>query len=505
MIKLKNILTENFKKGDKVKYIGKKTIFTKLDPNKVYDVQDVVPDGHGDHTYLVNQYPVKAKDLKKEAWDPNYAAPGMAKSKPGTSIMVGRDRYVKMAGNDLWVNKMTNKTIKSNAFAKILQNAYNDKQVVKVEGKMNEAVPVTDKLIMKMKPGSTIKMKGSFLRSILLTKDKYGNWRSEEDPNDILVNRQIAKIVKGKKAHKAGNTYMIEDTVAEATATITLSQEDMDKLHGDGQIDVDGVTITYQEPTNPQPQDEVKESKIIKLKNILNEIKKSDVKYAMKMAFDSVPGNWHKALKSVNMYGKEIGLVMSSYMGPNKTLQAIVDEFNSTMGTKYKIDKNSFEKGHNTSIKLREGKLNEEDYKYKKYVKKAFDKILDAMFEFRHAMGVKQAAQADRKIKDTLEELHKKLIYLKATMKHKGLTEYGGSDFSKITSLQNFLTIDLDKFERGLKDSKHKAIYKKSIRVQFLIYQFNLFYIAFLFLKYGRNQPVAIIFFRFFEEIFLFF
>ncbi len=66
MIKLKNILNENFKKGDKVKYIGKKTIFTKLDPNKVYDVQDVVPDGHGDHTYLVNQYPVKAKDLKKE-------------------------------------------------------------------------------------------------------------------------------------------------------------------------------------------------------------------------------------------------------------------------------------------------------------------------------------------------------------------------------------------------------------------------------------------------------
>jgi len=39
-----------------------------------------------------------------------------------------------------------------------------------------------------------------------------------------------------------------EDTVTEATATIALSQEDMDKLHGDGSIDVDGVTITYQEP-----------------------------------------------------------------------------------------------------------------------------------------------------------------------------------------------------------------------------------------------------------------
>ena len=47
------------------------------------------------------------------------------------------------------------------------------------------------------------------------------------------------------------------------------------------------------------------------------------------------------------------------------------------------------------------------------------------------------------------------------------LTEYGGSEFSKITSLQNYLTIDLDKFEKGLKDSKHKAIYKKA-RKQFM-------------------------------------
>ena len=73
---------------------------------------------------------------------------------------------------------------------------------------------------------------------------------------------------------------------------------------------------------------------------------------------------------------------------------------------------------------LYEGKLNEaEDYKYKKYVKKAFDKILDEMFAFRNAMGVKQSAQADPKIKKILEELHKKLIYLKETMKNKGLTE----------------------------------------------------------------------------------
>ena len=93
---------------------------------------------------------------------------------------------------------------------------------------------------------------------------------------------------------------------------------------------------------------------MIKLKDIINEVNKSDVKYAMKMAFDSVPGNWHKALKKVDIQGNKIKLNMSSYMGPGKVLQKIVDQFNTSMGTKFKIDKNSFQKGHVTSIELRE-------------------------------------------------------------------------------------------------------------------------------------------------------
>ena len=95
---------------------------------------------------------------------------------------------------------------------------------------------------------------------------------------------------------------------------------------------------------------------MIKLKDIINEVNKSDVKYAMKMAFDSIPGNWHKALKRVkySKRNKSIKVNMSSYMGPGKTLQKIVDEFNSSMGTKYKIDKDSFVKGSITSIELRE-------------------------------------------------------------------------------------------------------------------------------------------------------
>ena len=104
---------------------------------------------------------------------------------------------------------------------------------------------------------------------------------------------------------------------------------------------------------------------MIKLKNILKEsYNQSDVNYAMKMAFDSIPGNWHKALKRVqySKRAKAIKINMSSYMGPGKVLQSIVDEFNRSMGTKYKMDKNSFQKGSVTSIELRESKINEDGH-----------------------------------------------------------------------------------------------------------------------------------------------
>ena len=123
---------------------------------------------------------------------------------------------------------------------------------------------------------------------------------------------------------------------------------------------------------------ELKKRKV-KVEGKLTEgLNKTDVKYAMKMAFDNVPGNWHKALKKVDVQGKKIKLNMSSYMGPGKVLQSIVDEFNEIMtnisdsenetswekgwkaGPKpFKIDVSSFKKGNVTSIMLTEGKLNE--------------------------------------------------------------------------------------------------------------------------------------------------
>ena len=64
-----------------------------------------------------------------------------------------------------------------------------------------------------------------------------------------------------------------------------------------------------------------------------------------------------------------------------------------------------------------------EDYKYKKYVSKAFGDINDAMFNFRNAMGVKQLGQADKELKDKLDGLHQAIFDLQKEMERDGLTE----------------------------------------------------------------------------------
>ena len=67
--------------------------------------------------------------------------------------------------------------------------------------------------IMKMKPGSTIKMKDGKIR----TKDKFGNWRADTDPNDIIVNRDVVKHMKGMKGYNmGGGRIRIEGIVTEA-------------------------------------------------------------------------------------------------------------------------------------------------------------------------------------------------------------------------------------------------------------------------------------------------
>ena len=73
---------------------------------------------------------------------------------------------------------------------------------------------------------------------------------------------------------------------------------------------------------------------------------------------------------------------------------------------------------------ISEGKLTEaEEYKYKKYVAKAFNKINDEMFKFRHSMGIKTLTNKDMKLKKKVDSLHQAIFSLQKEMKKDGLTE----------------------------------------------------------------------------------
>ena len=90
----------------------------------------------------------------------------------------------------------------------------------------------------------------------------------------------------------------------------------------------------------------------------------------------------------------------------------------------------------NNCVPIDEDVNEAEDYKYKKYVTKAFDKISDAMFEFRNAMGVKQLGQADPKLKKRLELMQAEIFALRRDMESDGLTEgtYNSKDHIGSTS-----------------------------------------------------------------------
>ena len=94
-------------------------------------------------------------------------------------------------------------------------------------------------------------------------------------------------------------------------------------------------------------------------KPISEKLNKSDVKYSMEMAFSNQGGNWHKALKRIEVKGDKIKLNMSSYMAPGELLTKIVNDFNDIMLTDFRVDKDSFQKGHVASVMLVDESLNE--------------------------------------------------------------------------------------------------------------------------------------------------
>jgi hypothetical protein len=100
--------------------------------------------------------------------------------------------------------------------------------------------------------------------------------------------------------------------------------------------------------------------------------------------------------------------------------------------------------------------FNEADYKYKNYVASAFDKINDAMFEFRHSMGLKQLTNKDMDLKRKVESLQQGIFDLQKEMKSKGLAESRKSVFDgEKIGFENIILIiqkEIDALELGVED-----------------------------------------------------
>ena len=105
-----------------------------------------------------------------------------------------------------------------------------------------------------------------------------------------------------------------------------------------------------------------------------------------------------------------------------------------------------------------------EDYKYKKYVSKAFDDINDAMFAFRNAMGVKQLGQADKDLKKKLDDMQASIFALQKEMKSKGLTE---STVNEATDLNDPVLVAFRRTRAIMELPKFKSAEVKSRRISF--------------------------------------
>lgn len=131
----------------------------------------------------------------------------------------------------------------------------------------------------------------------------------------------------------------------------------------------------------------------------------------------------------------------------NKTdLYDKVNEINTSMISGTRV---------NNCVPKDESEVNEaEDYKYKKYVTQAFDKISDEMFAFRNAMGVKQLGQADPKLKKRIEAMQAEIFALRRDMKSEGLTE---SEVNEAIDIKYWSDYNTDTSGQGKKEHEEKS------------------------------------------------
>ena len=218
---------------------------------------------------------------------------------------------------------------------------------------------ISSKKFQKLSPEVQEKMTKNYEDNKKATEENFNSIADEYEKNGIKVPAAIQK----SRGDSSNDAKGIKQPKAKAGIKKTTSTKTKSASSTSGK-----------QVVNPKTGKKIKATSAIAYgkghpaykdaKKALGEaINKSDAKYTMKMVFDN--HGFGKALKHMKILRSGITLNMSSYMGPSKTLNKIVKDFNDIMGTKYKADVDSFQKGHVTSIELKEGKLTERvDYKY---------------------------------------------------------------------------------------------------------------------------------------------
>jgi len=81
---MENVVNESFNIGDKVKFVGDKSSFKNLDPNKIYIIDDIIRDTlFNDVRYIVGEEPLKVDDIQlAESEDLDEAAKKKKKKNP---------------------------------------------------------------------------------------------------------------------------------------------------------------------------------------------------------------------------------------------------------------------------------------------------------------------------------------------------------------------------------------------------------------------------------------
>ncbi len=240
--------------------------------------------------------------------------------------------------------------------------------------------------VLRSKYEKAIKKEQALSSLLLVNLEKYKAAKAKGDEKAIAKHTKIAGDI-GKKKAKA---------TADASAAYAAYENKISGLHSDAELELKEVDA----------KDNTEFT--VTLKHLLK-------KHVSK-------GGEIDEMQMVNKKtGEDVTRHMIAYL-EKKITKKEFEELTGLSKEKLKVSKSINEADFRPGDRFG-GRDGDKDYKYKKYASKSFERINDAMFEFRHSMGIKTLTNKDMKLKKKVEALHQAIFDLQKEMKRDGLTE----------------------------------------------------------------------------------